>query len=177
MITKEAIEAACAVLNERDKGNAINIPDVVAMLTAAFAAMPGPAVKKLEWRLEDERDADFPRWNAEWNGIVFSVFKAWWGSKNKWGFVGGGDFHHTEEAAKAAAQSDYEARILSAITPAPDLASENESLPQDVINLVIAAREFWDVAMDESDEIATNWQGGKVNGIATAIQITKEPTP
>lgn len=45
MITKEAIKAACAVLNERDKGNAINIPDVVAMLTAAFAAMPGPAVK------------------------------------------------------------------------------------------------------------------------------------
>ncbi len=45
MITKEAIEAACAALNKRDKGNAISIPDVVAMLTAAFAAMPGPAVK------------------------------------------------------------------------------------------------------------------------------------
>lgn len=34
----------------------------------------------------------------------------------------------TKEAAKAAAQADYEARILSAITPAPDLASENERL-------------------------------------------------
>jgi len=104
--------------------------NVEAALEAALAAMPGPAVtvKPLEWRLEDSRDADFPRWNAEWNGIVFSVFKAWWGSKSKWGFVGGGAFHHTEEAAKAAAQADYEARILSAITPAPDLASENERL-------------------------------------------------
>lgn len=27
------------------------------------------------------------------------------------------------------------------------------------------------------DEIETNWQGGKVNGLSTAIQITKEPTP
>ena len=40
MIPKEAIEAACAALNKRDRGNAISIPDVVAMLTAAFAAMP-----------------------------------------------------------------------------------------------------------------------------------------
>lgn len=58
------------------------------------------------------------------------------------------------ETAKAAAQTDYEARILSALTPAPDLAAENDGLPQDVVNLVIAAREFWDVAMDESDESA-----------------------
>jgi hypothetical protein len=51
-------------------------------------------------------------------------------------------------------QRQIDRRILSALTPAPDLASENESLPQDVVNLVIAAREFWDVAMDESDESA-----------------------
>jgi len=36
----------------------------------------------------------------------------------------------------------------------PDLSAENERLPQDVINLVIAAREFWEIAMDESDESA-----------------------
>jgi len=32
------------------------------------------------------------------------------------------------DAAKAAAQADYEARIMAAIEPAPDLASENERL-------------------------------------------------
>jgi len=111
MITKEAIEAGLKAAIDKP----LEEYDVRAILTAAFAAMPGPAVQ-LELRLEDERDADFPRWNAEWNGIVFSVFKAWWGSKSKWGFVGGGAFHHTEEAAKAAAQADYEARILSALT-------------------------------------------------------------
>lgn len=137
MITKEAIEAATEELMRRGEfGTSAEASRkyaeiaAKAAITAAFAAMPAPAVrvKPLEWRLEDERDADFPRWNAEWNGIVFSVFKAWWGSKSKWGFVGGGDFHHTEEAAKDAAQADYEDRILSALTPAPDLAAENERL-------------------------------------------------
>lgn len=83
MITKEAIEAACAVLNERDKGNAINIPDVVAMLTAAFAAMPGPAVK------------------------VKPLGKEF------------------EEAIFSDVETLYEA---TALTPATDLASENERL-------------------------------------------------
>lgn len=129
MITKEAIEAARKAILEHDY-SPYTQDGLSAILTAAFAAMPVPAVrvKPLEWRLEDERDADFPRWNAEWNGIVFSVFKAWWGSKSKCGFVGGGDFHHTEEAAKAAAQADYEARILSALTPTPDLQAENDRL-------------------------------------------------
>ena len=126
--------------------------NVRAALEAAFAAMPGPAVKvkHLVWRLEDSRDADFPRWNAEWNGIVFSVFKAWWGSKSKWGFVGGGAFHHTEEAAKAAAQADYEARILSALTPASDLASENERLRAALHD---KAKDVGPLTIDEIDEV------------------------
>jgi hypothetical protein len=47
------------------------------------------------------------------------------------------------EEAKAAAQADYERRILSAITPAPDLATEQQSVKE-------AARE---AIVDEIEEI------------------------
>lgn len=63
MIPKEAIEAACAALNKRDRGNAISIPDVVAMLTAAFAATPAPDPQaeneRLRAALEKVAGADF----------------------------------------------------------------------------------------------------------------------
>lgn len=52
------------------------------------------------------------------------------------------------EEAKAAAQSDYEARIRSAIEPQP----EPVDLPQDVINLVIAAREAFDAGTLPDEE-------------------------
>lgn len=48
----------------------------------------------------------------------------------------------TLEAAKAAAQSDYEARIMAAIEPAPCLAAENERLRA----ALKAAKEVVDVA-------------------------------
>ena len=147
MITNEAIEAALNAYYGNDVEHGwMAREQMEAAITAAFAAMPGPAVKALEWHRQP------PYHVARVFGNLYAI-EVWDGGVTLSGIIGRKEFSDFN-SAKAAAQADYEARILSAITPAPDLASENESLPQDVVNLVIAAREFWDVAMDESDESA-----------------------
>lgn len=47
------------------------------------------------------------------------------------------------------------------------------ALPQDVINLVIAAREFWDVAMDDSDESAA--LDAALEAFASRVPYENEP--
>jgi hypothetical protein len=161
MITKEAIEAAAKELlahgefGTSDGANRRNaVVAAEAALTAALAAMPGPAVKVRELVWEDDGRVSRAKAVIGIYMVRPCLATAYAG---QWVLDGINDpvtLHPSPQAAKAAAQADYEARILSALTPAPDLASENERLPQDVVNLVIAAREFWDVAMDESDESA-----------------------
>lgn len=73
------------------------------------------AVKPLEWYEEPLRSPDQPAWNADSPVGAYRVFKAWWGKENKDGWIGNGEFHHTEAAAKAAAQADYEERVRSAL--------------------------------------------------------------
>lgn len=90
---------------------------IEAYLSAAHAPQGGVRVKPLEWVTEPGRGEEFPGWVAETAfGKEYRVFKAWWGKENKWGFVGDEGFAHTADQAKAAAQADYEARILSALT-------------------------------------------------------------
>lgn len=85
-------------------------------LPPAQEAAPAVKVKPLVWRMDPDRDDDYPRWLAETGlGKTYHVFKAWWGAQEKWGFVGLDGYHHSEAAAKAAAQADYEARILAAL--------------------------------------------------------------
>jgi len=92
---------------------AIN-PDATAALARAVEA--GRQVKPLVWYPEPDRDADYPAWSAQTEfGKRYRVFKAWWGAEDKWGFIGDDEFHHTEEAAKAAAQDDYATRIRAAL--------------------------------------------------------------
>jgi acetyl esterase/lipase len=96
--------------------------NVGAALEAALAAIPGPAVKvkRLQWMTMDNGDA----WSRPtFIGPIYNATAKGWMHRN-------GTLNEADgvEAAKAAAQADYEARILSALTPAPDLASENERL-------------------------------------------------
>jgi len=163
-ITKEAIEAGVAAFESTFNGSPNSTEMVTTILTAALAAMPGPAVKvkPLEWVDRAAADGNSRNSYADTSVGSYEAFELNMNVPSGpvtvfgWSGIPWKKDQHVEsfEAAKAAAQADYEARILSAITPANDLASENESLPQDVVNLVIAAREFWDVAMDESDESA-----------------------
>lgn len=98
---------------------------VVSTLTVVLAerdaALAGRVkVKPLVWVLEPDRDAEYPRWTAETDtGKSYHAFKAWWGAQDKWAFMGTDGFHHSEVAAKAAAQADYEARIIAALEPQP----------------------------------------------------------
>jgi hypothetical protein len=98
---------------------------------AALPAVSAPVavrVKPLEWEEEPDRDPNYPKWTADTGmGKHYFVFKAWWGSQQKWGFAGVDGFYHTKDAAKAAAQADYAARIMAAID-APDVAELVEAL-------------------------------------------------
>ena len=88
----------------------------IAALPAVSAPDVAVRVKTLEWEEEPDRDPNYPKWTADTGmGKHYFVFKAWWGSQQKWGFAGVDGFYHTKDAAKAAAQADYAARIMAAI--------------------------------------------------------------
>ncbi len=75
----------------------------------------GAKVRELEWVEMPDRDPESASWIAETDlGRSYRVFAAWWGAQNKYGYVFDG-FYHTENEAKAAAQADYERRVLSAL--------------------------------------------------------------
>lgn len=85
------------------------------------------AVKPLEWILDADRAEEFPAWSAfPHNAASYRIFKAWWGMRGKWGYVCNGGFYLTEQDAKAAAQADYEARVRSALAPAPAVPDDVE---------------------------------------------------
>ena len=87
-----------------------------------IAALPAAevSVKPLEWVYDEMRGV----WSAQDGfGRHYTVSDSQWfhGSLSEFIWVDGGD-----EAAKAAAQADYEARIRSALTaqPSPDVAAQ-----------------------------------------------------
>lgn len=176
MIAKEAIEAACAALNKRDRGNAINIPDVVAMLTAAFAAMPGPAVKVECPCTTFEQDEDCPigypsmlcsscdgtglatvetvaALAAEMLKIAEQVdeledpFAAW----------------ETIELLKSQQPS---------LTPAPDLASENERMRDELMPMLHLISVFSDGINERNWADKATYIKQQVNRIRAALERT-----
>ena len=84
-------------------------------MVQAEAAPVAVRVKPLVWQMEKGRQDDCPQWIADVDAKRYEVFKAWWGDQDKWGFVAMGKFYHTEDAAKAAAEADHAASILSQI--------------------------------------------------------------
>jgi len=81
----------------------------------------------------------------------------------------------SEAKAKACAQEEYERLILSAVARPQPAAVRDEatSLPQDVINLVIAAREFWDANNDLSPESLA--LDVALDGFARRVPFDNEP--
>jgi hypothetical protein len=73
-------------------------------------------VKKLVWH-----KSHITPWNGDWHTVptgytVRCAQENGW----KWATSGGFGYSHSPEAAKAAAQADYEARIMSAIEVVED---------------------------------------------------------
>lgn len=143
-IPEEAVKAAILAYQEEAKKEINHFPVMMrAALTAAlpFLTVQG-AVKKLEWVDADEGMCT--KWRAAALGghyeLVdfgkddpgFAVNFHWGRPLSFWFIQGDPDewvptgpkIFPTLEAAKAAAQADYEARILSAIEPAPSAARD-----------------------------------------------------
>jgi hypothetical protein len=102
----------------------------LAALAAPASAAEPVKVKPLEW-VDDETRPD-TSWQANTFWGHYRIFQVWWGAQDKWGFCCADtaeQLFHTLEAAKAAAQADYEQRILSALaTPPASSLSELDRL-------------------------------------------------
>lgn len=106
-------------MNPDQNGAYFAVDDVLAALTAALPAR-GVGVRQLEWFDITDEDCNFEAYATGfryWVRILgtarFAVFR------NAWDL---GD-HPDAEAAKAAAQADYEARILAALAPTALIAT------------------------------------------------------
>lgn len=73
-----------------------------------------PVVKPLEWH-----KSQMPSWNDDWHTTTPIIYTIRCADENgwKWSFHGGQGYERSAASAKAAAQADYERRILSALTP------------------------------------------------------------
>lgn len=86
----------------------------------------GVRVKPLEWH--QHPDGETKRYEGvSAIGNNYAVFQAWWGAQNKWGWIGDGEFYHSEVEARQACNADYERRVLSAISHQPAAAEINAS--------------------------------------------------
>ncbi|NTJ46553.1 hypothetical protein G6K93_05935 [Agrobacterium rhizogenes] len=125
------------------------------------AAQEPAAVKALEWsepRKPDGKESFYDHCIATSPLGEYRIeWKSWKGEGDGYGVdstLGWVGCEYTLDAAKAAAQADYEQRIRSAISQS-DPATEMAALPQDVINLVIAAREAFDIfSLQEQESTA-----------------------
>ena len=124
----------CAVVcNKCSARGPINYTDHHAITAwnrrADFAAVQ-PAqvrVKPLVWK------GDSIRVTANGMGKYYSCMRMFHGQKGSGWECDEGDWHPTIEAAKAAAQADYEARILAALEPQPISKSADLHDPRDEV--------------------------------------------
>lgn len=91
------------------------------ILDAAIRSLParGVGVKPLVWTETTSGTSRFPAWKSDAGLLVDSL--------NSGQFTYRGQGYPTLDAAKAAAQADYEARILAALEPAPTAAEAREA--------------------------------------------------
>lgn len=110
-IPDEAVLAAIDVY-ENPSNNCLTYNNMHAALTAALPFLQGVKVKDLRWKGPDS-SGEHHALNGLWGYIIRC------GNGNGYWLTEIGQYYPTPEAAKAAAQADYEARIRSAIEPAP----------------------------------------------------------
>ena len=102
-----------------DRSWRLHCSEMRAALTAALAVEAGAVgVKPLEWKEGDGITCDVLYHTAETPfGLTYWQIECQWGVQG--GYVEAYGDEETDEAAKAAAQADYEARVLSALTTSP----------------------------------------------------------
>lgn len=119
--TPEMIAAAWGAWKVRHKGSIGPGPGFVEAITAALSAMPAVRVRGLEW---DETRCDPDEYKAigkdDALGFYYILERLYMSDRfivTRSSDIQPFTWHNSAEAAKAAAQADYEARILSAIEP------------------------------------------------------------
>lgn len=123
-VTNEMIEAAEREFEKEFNGCYSGRELVEKVLTAALSAAPKAVVKPLEWENPRAGPDEYRWWAKNHEGaILYTIEKT--GSQIKpWVAIRKGDIQpslwaETLDAAQAAAQANYEARILSALTTPP----------------------------------------------------------
>lgn len=116
-IWQDQHDAAAVLYNDATK-TSVRLGDFrrarAALTNSTEAVTRKVRVKPLVWVETEGRE--HPEWIAVTNiGRDWRVFQAWWGKEDKWGYVAEGGFYHTPDEAKAAAQADYEARVIAAL--------------------------------------------------------------
>lgn len=123
LVSEQAVQAALEVI---ENGHEITEDYMLSALTAALPFLTGVKVKALEWENSN------PDRNDIWACLTDDGFEInrWWEDGNSYFEVGKNiDVRHdTLEAAKAAAQADYEARIMSALEPFANSYPQGASL-------------------------------------------------
>lgn len=131
-------------------------------LTAAAPYMSGVKVKKLEWNEYDNERGTPVRWDAEASnfGVFYSIVTQHDGYRVVFDYeaVGAIGVLDNPESAKAAAQADYENRILSALEP----SSARDQALEEASNVVNS-----DIIKELEDAIAWRKLPGKENHKAT----------
>lgn len=127
-----------------------------AVTCASGEADAGVRVKPLEWH--QHSDGETKRYEGvAVIGNNYTVVQAPWGAKNKWGWVGGDKFYHSETEARMACNTDYKRRILSALSHQPAAAETTASAEARL-------RGALEVSGDAIDEYYRYWTGGESRG-------------
>lgn len=135
---------------------------------AAITAIPAvqPTVKPLVWK------GDSIRVTAKGMGEYYACMRMFHGQKGAGWEDDEGDWHPTIEAAKAAAQADYEARIRSALDMQPTVSPKQlAAQPDDVAALVEAAEKVISSYWYASDGVITG-----IYDLETALARVKGET-
>ena len=114
---------------------ALATPDQIAALAADRAATV--TVKPLVWV-----QSHLASWNDDWHTVP-TAYSIRYADENgwKWSTCGGFGYCHSAEAAKAAAQADYDARIRAAITITSGASPDTIPLPRAEVEALMEAAE------------------------------------
>lgn len=128
----------------------------VAARATPEAETPAVRAKALEWHADPYNEGDYCFFRAKAGDYCYEVGadKTWWWQEDGAANLCSTDGFPSSDAAKAAAQADYEARILSALEPAPmqGWRTDMGAIPKGVAVLAALSNGWHEIITDRSEE-------------------------
>ncbi len=168
-VTQEMTDSFYSKAEVTSRGTILNLEAAIEAALAAALEQPAVHVKPLEWNFHVIGDGSVLRQNS-WVSDRYQIIASLSG---KYDLRGGAyKLCDTLEEAQAAAQSDYERRILRAIDPRPSdeitaLKAENEWLRK-VLALVPSQKHF-DILCEAMEEVKATSDGKSDQPIADIV--------